>query len=427
MAGPASFAAMIAMPPLPTTVLGERLMTLAADLNQHTDEPGRLTRLYLSPAHRAAAEAVRRMMEAAGMRAHIDAAGTVVGRYEGIEPGAPALLVGSHIDTVVDAGSYDGMLGVLAGIVAVEELARRGERMPFAIEVLAFGDEENVRFPTNLSTSQAIAGTYDPAWLDGKDYDGVSLREALLAFGGDPEAVMRLGRDPGSVKGYIEFHIEQGPVLERENLPVGIVSAINGITRARGVVTGEAGHAGTVPMALRRDAFAALSEMNLAVERIGARDPSTVATIGMAKLSPNASNVIPGRVDFMLDVRAPDDPVRHAIVEEMVAEMRGIAARRHVALDLDLYFDAPATAMDAGLTRALETAVVGQGIAVRHLSSGAGHDAMAMARLCPSAMIFVRCKGGISHNPAESITVDDADVAVRVLVDAIKAFAARNG
>src|SRR5690606_26163917 len=161
---------------------------------------------------------------------------------------------------------------------------------PFAIEVLAFGDEENVRFPTNLSTSQAIAGTYDPAWLDGRDYDGVSLREALVAFGGDPEAVTQLGRDPASVKGYIEFHIEQGPVLERENLPVGIVSAINGITRARGVVTGEAGHAGTVPMALTRDAFAAPRELNLAAQRLGARRPPAVATIRTATLPPNAAN-----------------------------------------------------------------------------------------------------------------------------------------
>lgn len=417
---------MVALPPLTLDTFGTRIMALADELTRFSDEPGRLTRLYLSPAHRAAAEATRAMMEAAGMAAHIDAAGTVVGRYEGLAPGAPALLIGSHIDSVVDAGRYDGPLGVLCGIVLVEELHRRGERLPFAIEVLAFGDEENVRFPTNLSSSQALVGHYDPAWLDGTDENGVTLREALVAFGGVPDAIPGLARRREDVVGYLEVHIEQGPVLEEENRPVGVVSAIAGITRGRLSVTGEAGHAGTVPMGLRKDALTAAAEMAVAIERLGAQHPATVATVGQLKVSPGASNVIPARVDFTLDARAPDDAIRRPMVEAIVTSLEAIAARRGVGLAMDLHFDAPATPMDEGLARLLERAAEKEGAQPRRLASGAGHDAMAMAALCPSAMLFVRCKGGISHNPAESITADDADTAVRVLLQAVRDLATRN-
>ncbi|MDJ1160163.1 allantoate amidohydrolase [Chelatococcus sp. SYSU_G07232] len=417
---------MVALPPLVLDTFGERVMALVDELARHSDEPGRLTRLYLSPAHRAAAEAVRAMMEAAGMAAHIDPVGTVVGRYEGLAPGAPALLIGSHIDSVVDAGRYDGPLGVACGIVLVEELHRRGERLPFAIEVLAFGDEENVRFPTNLSSSHALAGRYDPAWLDGRDRDGITLREALLSFGGDPDKATALARDPKSVIGYLEVHIEQGPVLERENLPIGIVSAIAGITRARMTVKGEAGHAGTVPMDARRDALAAAAEMIVAIERLAARRPDTVATVGALEVAPGASNVIAGRVDLSLDARAQDDSVRRPMVAAIVASLEVIAARRGVEVAVDLYFDAPATAMDRRLMATLEHAAKTEGMTPRRLYSGAGHDAMAMAGLCPAAMLFVRCKGGISHNPAESITADDADAAVRVLLQAVRDLAARH-
>ena len=398
---------------------GARVMRLVDDLARHTDGPG-LTRLYLSPAHLATAEAVRGLMEAAGMSARIDAVGNVVGRYG--PASGPVLLVGSHIDSVVDAGRFDGPLGVVAGLVAVEALARDGVKLPFAVELLAFGDEENVRFPTNLSTSYAVAGRYDPAWLDGRDAEGTSLREALEAFEADPAAVTALGRRPEDVVGYLEVHIEQGPVLEAENLPVGVVSGIVGMSRRRCHVIGEAGHAGTVPMTMRRDALAAAAEMIGAVERIGARRDDTVATVGVARPQPGAVNVIAGRVDFTVDARTPDDTVRAAMMTDMEAECRAIAARRGVTFGWESTMESPATPMDPALTAALEAAMAASGLPPRRLVSGAGHDAVAMATLGPTAMLFVRCLGGVSHNPAESITAEDADVAVRVLVEAIKAI-----
>ncbi|HVL20260.1 MAG TPA: hydantoinase/carbamoylase family amidase, partial [Amaricoccus sp.] len=286
-------------------------MALADALARHTDEPSRLTRLYLSPAHRATAEATLGMMREAGLEARIDAVGNAIGRREGRERGAPALIIGSHLDSVVDAGRFDGPLGVVAGIVAAEALAREGA-LPFAIEVAAFGDEENVRFPTNLSTSHALAGRYRPEWLNARDGDGIALRDALLAFGGDPDAVAALARRREDVVGYLEVHIEQGPLLESKDLAVGIVSAIAGITRARALVKGEAGHAGTVPMAMRRDALAAAAEMIAAIERIGSRRADRRDGIG----TPGAINVIAGEVAFTIDARAPEDILRKAMVAE---------------------------------------------------------------------------------------------------------------
>lgn len=403
--------------------LGRRVMTLIEDLARHTDEPGRITRLYLSEAHRAAAQTTLAQMERAGLSAHVDALGTVVGRLEGTNPDAAAILIGSHIDSVVDAGRYDGNLGVVLGIVAVESLRAEGLGLARPIEVVAFGDEENVRFPTNLSTSSALVGRYDPAWLDGADSQGVTLRDALIRFGGDPEGFAALARDPQAYHAYLEVHIEQGPLLEAQNLPVGIVSAINGITRARAHVIGEAGHAGTVPMTMRRDALAAVAEMIGIVERIGAARPDTVATVGVAQVQPGAINVIPARVDFTLDVRSPEDLVRHAMVRDIAAECEAAAAKRGVTLSIEPFMDSPATPMDANLVGTFEEAVRSLGHAPLRLPSGAGHDAVAMAGLCPSAMLFVRCKEGISHNPAESITVEDAEIAARVLIETIRRLA----
>ncbi|WP_445502122.1 allantoate amidohydrolase [Microvirga sp. G4-2] len=404
--------------------LGRRVMAMIEDLAQHTDEYGCLTRLYLSPAHRAAADTTLDFMREAGLKAHIDALGSVVGRLEGADPEAPALLIGSHIDTVVDAGRYDGNLGVVLGIVVAEALKAEGITPSCPIEVVAFGDEENVRFPTNLSTSYALAGRYDPAWLDGKDADGISLRDALLEFGGDPLGIAALARDPARYRGYLEVHIEQGPQLEARNLPVGIVSAINGITRARASVIGEAGHAGTVPMTMRRDALAAVAEMIGIVERASSKRSDTVATVGVAQVQPGAINVIPARVDFTLDARAPDDAVRHAMVQDILTECEAAAQRRGVSFTIEPFMESPATPMDEDLMAQLEEAVKSSMIEPMRLASGAGHDAVAIANLCPAAMLFVRCKGGISHNPAESITVEDADTAARVLLQAVKRIVA---
>lgn len=412
----------MASSPLPSPgdlSLGRRVMALVDELARFTDEPGRITRLYLSPAHREAAEATLGMMREAGLEAMIDPAGSVVGRLPGRDPATPAILIGSHIDSVVDAGRFDGNLGVVLGIVAAEALREAGgPAVP--IEVVAFGDEENIRFPTSLSTSQALAGRYDPAWLDGRDGDGVSLREALIRFGGDPEAIPGLARTPGAYRAYLEVHIEQGPQLEAADLSVGVVSAINGITRARACLVGEAGHAGTVPMAMRRDALAGLAEIVGVVERIGARRLDTVATVGVAQVQPGAINVIPARVDFTLDARAPEDEVRFAMVADIRSEAEAAAGRRGLTLTVEPFMDSPATPMDPGLVSAFEAAVAACGLPVMRLPSGAGHDAVAMANLCPSAMLFVRCKGGISHNPAESITVEDADAAARVLIETVR-------
>ena len=275
---------------------GDGLMARLDELSAFTSEEGWLTRLYLTPAHKEAALRVMGWMEEAGMAARLDAVGNVVGHYEGSRPGLPALLLGSHIDTVRDAGKYDGSFGVVAAIAAVAELDRRGERLPFAIEVLAFGDEEGVRFPSTIAGSRAVAGRFDPATLDLTDADRVRLGAALAAFGGDPAGIPETARRPEQVVGYVELHIEQGPVLEAMSLPVGVVTAINGASRFRIEVTGTAGHAGTVPMRLRKDALAAAAEMILAVERraAGATETGLVATVGRIEALPGAPNVIPG-------------------------------------------------------------------------------------------------------------------------------------
>ncbi len=404
-----------------TLSFGPALMDRLAALARCSDEPGRLTRLYLSPAHKAAIGALTGWMEDAGLAVSVDALGTVHGRYEGARFNAPALLIGSHIDTVRDAGRYDGALGVLAGLAAIEGLAARRERFPFAIELLAFGDEEGVRFPTTLGGSRAIAGAFDTASLDGRDADGISLREALIQFGCDPAAIGAIARSGRDVLAYIEAHIEQGPVLEARGLAVGVVTAINSVKRFNVTVAGEAGHAGTVPMAMRRDALTASAEMILAIENV-ARGADAVATVGRADVMPGAVNVIPSEVTFTLDVRAPDDPVRDTAVAEIEGAIAAIAARRNVAARVALVHQAPATACSPHIVEALTQSVRRQGLAPFALPSGAGHDAMAIAPLCPMGMVFVRCAGGISHNPGESITVDDADMCVRVLLDFIRHF-----
>lgn len=407
-----------------TSSPGQRLMDRLAALGQFSDEPGRLTRLYLSPAHRAAIGALSQWMEQAGLAVSVDALATVIGRYEGTQSGAPALLIGSHIDTVRDAGRYDGALGVLAGLIALEELSARGERFPFAIELLAFGDEEGVRFPSTLSGSRAIAGCFDPASLAGQDANGISLRQALADFGCDPGAIRRIARPAGSALAYIEAHIEQGPVLEAENLPVGVVTAINGVKRFVVEVRGEAGHAGTVPMELRRDALTGSAEMMVAIEAI-VRGSDTVATVGRADISPGAVNVIPGAVTFTLDVRSPDDTSRDGAVERISNAVAAIAARRGLTARMTLTHQAPATLCSPQIVQGLSDAIRRQDIQPRALPSGAGHDAMVLAPLCPIGMLFVRCAGGISHNPGESITVADAEMCVRVLLDFLRHYKAR--
>ncbi len=398
---------------------GAAAMRRLDQLARFSSEPGRLTRLYLTPQHAAAAAQVAAWMRQAGMTAGIDAAGTVTGRYEGRAAGAPALLIGSHIDTVRDAGKYDGALGVVVAIQAVAELHARGERLPYAIEVLAFGDEEGVRFPVTLTGSRAAAGAFDPAALDAADDDGVTMREALLAFGCDPLGIPGLARRRAGVLGYLEVHIEQGPVLEAEGAPLGIVTAINGASRFRVEVAGVAGHAGTVPMRLRRDAVAAAAEMVLAAERLALGTRDLVATVGRIEALPGAVNVIAAAARFTLDLRSPDDAVRHAAAEALRREFAAIAGRRGVGLAVEAFYDEAAAACAPWLMDALDGAAARLGLRPPRLPSGAGHDGLAMIALCPIGMLFVRCAGGISHNPAEAVSESDVDAATRVLVDAL--------
>ena len=395
--------------------LGEKIAARLDELAAISDEPERLTRLYLGPAHRKAADLVSRWMRDAGMAVRIDSTGNVVGRYRGQDPGPATLMLGSHIDTVRDAGRFDGALGVITAIEVVGAAAKAGKRYPFAIEVIAFGDEEGVRFPSTLSGAKALAGRFDAKSLDEIGEDGVSRRQALLAFGCDPLRLSEEALSPEHALGYVEVHIEQGPVLEQEGLPVGIVTAIDGVTRGVVNVEGIAGHAGTVPMTMRKDALAAAAEMLLAVENRARARPNLVATVGKLDLPGAAANTIPGGARFTLDIRSPADQERLDAVSDVKALVAAIARRRGVAATFTVRHEVPAAVCDARLSGELAAAIEAMGLIARLLPSGAGHDAMAFDKVIPFAMLFVRCRGGVSHNPAEFAAPDDIDLAARVL------------
>ena len=401
---------------------GRRLMARLDAFAAFSDEPRRLTRLFLSDAHRRAAEAFIGWCGEAGLEARIDAAGNVVARYEGRRAGAPALMLGSHIDTVRDAGRYDGNYGALAALAVVETLAERGERLDHAIEIVAFGDEEGVRFRTTLTGSRALAGTYPEDALDQRDSSGVSMREALKAFGGDPERAGSIRRT--GVAAFVEAHIEQGPILEAEGLPLGIVTAINGATRLEVGVDGVAGHAGATPMRLRRDALTAAAEMALAIEARASSEADLVATVGRFDVWPDATNVIPGHVQFSIDIRSPDDARRAAALADLEARIAAIAASRGVRVSIAKPHDANAFACDPSIIADLKKAVEAIGVPPRLLPSGAGHDSMVMGKLCRAGMLFVRCKGGVSHNPLESITVEDCALGLKALTRFVRDFQA---
>lgn len=399
-----------------------RIMTRCDALAQCSELPNGLTRVFLTPQYAAASKLVLDWMREAGMQARIDAIGNVVGRYEGTEPDLPCLMLGSHLDTVRDAGKYDGMLGVVTAIDCVQALAESGRRLPFAIEVVAFGDEEGVRFGNTLIGSQALAGKLQPETLAVRDAAGQSLADALRQFGLDPAAVGKATRQREELHAYVELHIEQGPVLEAEGLPVGVVSAINGFTRLRVTLGGMAGHAGTVPMGLRRDAMAGAAECVLEVERVGEAAPERVATVGRIEALPGALNVIPGEARFTVDTRSPSDASRETGVADMLCSFHDIAARRGLSLKVERLQEHAATTCADWLIRQLDHAVAAESLPVRRLPSGAGHDGMAVSAIADVAMLFVRCAGGISHHPAEAITTADAGAGARVLYRFIEDF-----
>ena len=403
---------------------GPSILARAEELAALTERPGMLARSYLTPQHRQAGERIRAWMREAGMQAEFDALGNVVGRYDGSRPGAPAILTGSHMDTVVDAGKYDGLFGVLSPIACVAELNRQGRRLAFPIEVVAFGDEEGVRFGTSMMGSKALTGRFDPALLETRDAQGTTLAAALAAFGCDTGAIAALRRDPARIRLYVETHIEQGPVLLNENLPVGVVTAIAGSSRARVAVRGEEGHAGTVPMAMRHDALTAAAEMVVELERrCRASGGRVVGTVGkLAVPGGGAINVIPGRVEFTVDIRSGDDATRRSAADQVEGAFRQIAATRGVTLDWTPVQEMRAAACDEGEQERLARAIGAQGISVRRLPSGAGHDAMQFAGITPIAMLFVRCgNGGVSHSPRETLAAEDAEIATQVLLDYLEA------
>ncbi|MBA3450472.1 MAG: allantoate amidohydrolase [Chloroflexia bacterium] len=384
-------------------------------LASFTEEAGAITRPYGTPAMAGARDRLAHWMRDADLTVHVDAVGDLRGKREGANPNAPALLLGSHFDSVRDAGRYDGPLGLLVAIEAVERLQRAGRGGQLPIEIVAFVDEEGLRFQTTYLGSCALAGTFDPAFLDLVDADGVSLREAMVEFGGDPDDLSGAALRPGDAFAYVEVHIEQGPYLESIDVPVGVVTAISGQTRILAAFTGEAGHAGTVAMNLRRDPLPAAAECVLAAEKLARDSPGLLATVGSIDARPGASNVIPGESQFSLDVRHPDDAVRRDAVAKLERFAQETAARRSLDLDWRVARDHPAVKCDASLVSRLDAAVTASGVSLQHLPSGAGHDAVVMSSVVPVAMLFVRCAGGISHHPAESVAAADVMVAIDVL------------
>jgi allantoate deiminase len=379
--------------------------------------PG-ITRVYGTPAHASATGTVSGWMREAGMTVRRDAIGNVVGRYEGAGPDSPPLLLGSHLDTVRDAGRWDGVLGVLVALAVVERLQATGARPRGPLEVVAFADEEGTRFGTGFLGSSVLAGRFDEAELERIDADGVSLREAIIEAGGDPAGLAEAARAPGSLAGYAEVHIEQGPVLEERGVPLGVVSSISGQTRALLRFSGVAGHAGTVPMELRHDALCTAAEVVLEAEALARRSPSLVATAGLLETRPGVPNMIPGAAELSLDVRHPDDAQRAAAVARLRELAAEAAARREVALEWEESLDQPAVRCDPALSERMTRAAGAVGVEPVSLTSGAGHDAAIMAAIAPVAMLFVRCAGGISHHPDESVA--EADVALAV--DALARF-----
>jgi len=384
-------------------------------LGTYSEEPERLTRRFGTEAMRQASDKVAVWMREAGMEVRRDNIGNLIGRYQASPSEAPTLLLGSHFDTVRGAGKYDGPLGVLVALACVQRLRDRNERLPYAIEVLAFADEEGMRFGATYYGSQVVAGTFDAAELHRTDEDGITLADAIRAFGGDPEALHADKWAGGDLLGYCEVHIEQGPVLESRNLPVCVVSAIAGQSRFIVRFTGEAGHAGTVPMELRRDALGAAAEFVLAVEAEAQATAGLVATVGQLSVRPGATNVIPAEVAASLDIRHQQDSVRAESIGRLQERVREIGERRQVATAWQQLRESQATPCAPHLTGLFEQAISELDYPAVYLPSGAGHDAVAMADLTDVAMLFVRCRGGISHNPAESVTTEDVAVAVEVL------------
>jgi len=400
------------------------IMARCDELTGITDTPGMSRRVHLTPEHRQAADLVQEWMREAGLRTWQDAAGNVCGRIEGARRDSPALLLGSHIDTVSDAGRYDGMLGVLLAIAVAERVRDEVAGWTVALEVVAFSDEEGTRFGTALSGSRALAGGWDPTLLERTDENGVTYREALLRYGLDPDRVAEAARPPGSLAGYLEAHIEQGPFLEAADRALGVVTSIAGARRFALTVTGHAGHAGGTPYERRRDALTGASELVLAVERIGG-ETGVIATVGRLQAYPGGVNVIPGRVELSLDLRAEHDDERDAAWDRIRAAAEEIADRRRLSVEAHEQYRADATVCDPELREAVAAGIHSATDAdAPQLWSRAGHDGMAVAGVTGVGMLFLRCAGGVSHHPDESVTESDVAAALTAFEAAVRAVVA---
>ncbi len=394
--------------------LANEVLSRCDQLGLISQSPGMVDRRYLTPQHRQANDMVAQWMQQAGMQTWQDPAGNQWGRYKSTNPDAKAFVFGSHLDTVPNGGKYDGMLGVVAPLTIVQYCHDQGIRFPFHIDIVGFGDEEGTRFGSTLLGSRALTGRWQEDWRNLRDKDQVSLPDALKNFGSSFDNIAHAKLDPTTLLGYLEVHIEQGPVLENQALPVGWVTAIAGAKRYDITVNGMAGHAGTVPMPMRQDAMTACSEMVLAIESI-ATEHAVVATVGRMDVKPGAVNVIPGQVAFSLDIRSEYDDMRDKALDAILAKMRDIAERRRVDINWQMTHKANAVHCNPALSQTLAQAIELNGIKPLSLPSGAGHDAMAMDAICPVSMLFVRCKGGISHHPGESVTHADVQATLQVL------------
>lgn len=384
-------------------------------LARFSEEEQWLTRRFATTPMKQVNQIVAEWMRAANMRVEQDALGNVIGRYEAETPSAKTLLLGSHLDTVRNAGKYDGPLGVLTALACIERLHEQHKHLPFALEVLAFADEEGLRYHSSYLGSKAMTGAFEQSLLQQTDAEDISMAEAIRAFGGNPAAITSSRWRREEVLGYCEVHIEQGPVLELLNLPVGVVSSIAGQERSILTFTGEAGHAGTVPMALRHDALCAAAEFVQAVETLGREMNGLVATIGQLTVLPGASNVIPGAVTLSLDIRHQENATREQARHLLRQQAQEICQRRQITLNWQFVQAEPTIFCSPRLVQLVAQSIEQLNYPLHMLPSGAGHDGVMLSKLTDIAMLFVRCKGGISHNPAESVRVEDVAVALTVM------------
>jgi allantoate deiminase/N-carbamoyl-L-amino-acid hydrolase len=406
-------------------VMGATVMQWAEEIGALSEDEGALTCTYLTETHQRTAEQIAQWMREAGMHVHIDAVGNVVGRYLSTDPQARTLLTGSHYDTVRNGGKYDGREGILLPIAVVKHLHERGETLPFHFEVIGFSEEEGVRFKSTFLGSNAVTGHFDMKLLDLQDKDGISMREVITQAGHDVAAIPQIARDPADILGYVEVHIEQGPVLLNRDLPVGIVTSIAGSSRYLVELKGVASHAGTTPMDMRKDAAAAAAEIILYVEQRCSQDQhaALVGTVGQLQVPRGSTNVIPGGCQLSLDIRAAVDEVRMAAVKDVLGKIEEICGRRSIDFKLEETLSAPAAPCAPWLMDQLRAATERAGVTPFELASGAGHDAMAIAKLTDVCMLFTRCgNGGISHNPLETMTADDAEVSGQILLDFLRSF-----